>query len=72
MKKNGFGRIVNITTVAVPLKLEGEAVYASSKAAITTLTQILSKELAVFGITVNAVGPTPIKADLIRSSGNIH
>lgn len=67
MKKNGFGRIVNITTVAVPLKLEGEAVYASSKAAITTLTQILSKELAVFGITVNALGPTPIKTDLIRA-----
>ncbi len=67
MKRNGFGRIVNLTTVAIPLKLEGEAVYASSKAAITTLTQILGKELAEFGITVNAIGPTPIKTDLIRS-----
>ena len=67
MKKNGFGRIVNIVTVATPLKLEGEAVYASSKAAVVSLSQILARELAEFGITVNAIGPTPIKTDLIRS-----
>ena len=67
MKKKGFGRIVNLTTVATPLKLEGEAVYASSKAAVVNLTQILGKELAEFGITVNAIGPTPIKTDLIRA-----
>jgi|TARA_B100000959_G_C14891543_1_gene586943 3-oxoacyl-[acyl-carrier protein] reductase len=67
MKKKHFGRIVNLTTVATPLKLAGEAVYASSKAAIVSLTQILGKELAEFGITVNAIGPTPIKTDLIRA-----
>ena len=67
MKKKHFGRIVNLTTVATPLKLVGEAVYASSKAAIVSLTQILGKELAEFGITVNAIGPTPIKTDLIRA-----
>ena len=67
MKKNGFGRIINLTTIATPLKIEGEAAYASSKAAIVTLTQILGKELAEFGITVNAIGPSPIKTDLIRT-----
>lgn len=67
MKKNNFGRIVNFTTVAVPLKIEGEALYASSKAAVLTLTEILAKELSQFGITVNSIGPTPIKTDLIRS-----
>jgi 3-oxoacyl-[acyl-carrier protein] reductase len=67
MKKNRFGRIVNLASVATPLKLEGEAVYAASKAAVISFTQVISKELAGFGITVNAIGPTPIETDLIKS-----
>ena len=67
MMKNKCGRIVNFSTVAVPLKLEGEAIYASSKAAIVKLTEIMSKEFANLGITVNAIGPTPIETDLIKS-----
>jgi 3-oxoacyl-[acyl-carrier protein] reductase len=66
MQLHRYGRIVNFATVAVPLKLEGEAVYAASKAAVISLTQILAREFADFGITVNAIGPTPIKTDLIR------
>ena len=48
-------------------QLDGESVYASSKAAVGTLTEILAKELGSFGITVNAIGPTPIDTDLIRA-----
>lgn len=67
MKKEGGGDIINFSTVAVPLRLKGEAIYASSKAAIVNLTQIMSKELADWGIRVNAVGPTPIYTDLIKA-----
>ncbi|MGH9860078.1 MAG: SDR family NAD(P)-dependent oxidoreductase [Candidatus Acidiferrales bacterium] len=67
MSANKWGRIVNFATVATPLKLEGEAIYAASKAAVASLTQILARELAPYNITVNAVGPTPIETDLIRS-----
>lgn len=67
MQKRSFGRIVNFATVAIPFNLEGEAVYASSKAAVVTLTKILAREFSNMGITVNAVGPAPIKTDLIRS-----
>ncbi|MBV9576544.1 MAG: SDR family oxidoreductase [Gammaproteobacteria bacterium] len=67
MVKNNYGRIINFTTVATPLKLEGEAIYAASKAAIQSLTEVLARELASYNITVNAIGPTPIETDLIRS-----
>lgn len=66
MMRNSGGRIVNMSTVAAPLELEGEAIYSSSKAAVEQLTKVASKELADYGITVNAVGPTPIKTDLIK------
>lgn len=65
MRRRGGGRIVNISSVAVPLALSGEAAYAASKGAIETLTRVLAREFSPFGITCNAVGPTPIATDLI-------
>ena len=67
MMKQKYGRIVNYTTVASALRLEGEAVYAASKGAIENFTQTISKELAPYNITVNAIGPTPVKTDLIKA-----
>lgn len=67
MQKNKFGRIVNFSTVAVPLNLEGEAIYASSKSAIEQFTKVFSKEVASMGITVNTIGPTPTETDLIKA-----
>ncbi|TOG85796.1 oxidoreductase, partial [Vibrio parahaemolyticus] len=67
MMKQGYGSIVNYSTVAVPLDLEGEAIYAASKAAIESLTRVSAKELAPYGIRVNAIGPTPVPTDLIKA-----
>lgn len=66
MKKNNFGRIVNFSSFAVPYRLEGESIYAASKAAVVSLTQVLSREYAKYNITVNAVAPPAVKTDLIR------
>ncbi len=67
MMKQKFGRIVNYTTVASAMRLEGEAIYAASKSAIENFTQTIAKELAPFNITVNAIGPTPVETDLIKA-----
>jgi 3-oxoacyl-[acyl-carrier protein] reductase len=67
LRRSQHGRIVNFSTVAHPLRLEGEAIYAASKAAVESLTRILARELGEMGITVNAVGPTPVPTDLTRS-----
>jgi len=61
------GRIVNFATVATPLRLEGESLYAASKAAVVSFTEVLARELGPTGVTVNAVGPTPVPTDLIKS-----
>jgi 3-oxoacyl-[acyl-carrier protein] reductase len=66
MRKRGYGRIVNIGTAVVPLRVEGEAAYAASKGAVETLTRVLARELAGFGITCNVVGPTLLDTDIVR------
>ena len=66
MRRRRYGRIVNISSIAVPMHLEGESIYAASKSAVVTFSRILARELADSGITCNVVGPTPIETDLIR------
>jgi 3-oxoacyl-[acyl-carrier protein] reductase len=67
MQRRRYGRIVNVSTVAVAMKLAGESAYAASKSALTTWTQIFAREIADFGITVNVVAPGPMETDLIRN-----
>lgn len=67
MVRQKSGSIVNFATIATPLHLAGEAAYAASKAAVIHLTRTAAKEFGDFGITVNAVGPTPIRTDLTRT-----
>lgn len=64
MKKSKYGRIINLSSIAVKLDLEGEAIYASSKAALESFTRIFAKEVSELGITVNSIGLTPLKTDL--------
>jgi 3-oxoacyl-[acyl-carrier protein] reductase len=67
LRHSNAGRIVNLSTVAVPLRLDGESVYAASKSAVETFTRIVARELAPFGITCNAVGPGPVRTHLTES-----
>jgi 3-oxoacyl-[acyl-carrier protein] reductase len=58
------GRIVNFSSSVVGLKPETYGVYAATKAAIETMTAVLSKELRGRSITINAVAPGPTATDL--------
>ena len=55
MKKNHFGRIINFVTFAIPFKLEGEAIYAASKAFLESLIKTCALENSGKGITSNAI-----------------
>ena len=58
------GRIISFSTSVVGTKLETYGIYAATKSAIETLTEILSKELRGRSITVNAIAPGPTGTDL--------
>src|SRR5207247_2130598 len=67
LRTSGSGRIVNVTSIAVPLRLEGEAIYAASNSATEIFTRITAREVGQFGITCNAVGPSPVRTRLTES-----
>ncbi len=58
------GRVVNFSTSVRGLALPGYSVYAATKAAVETLTNIFAKELRGRNITVNAVAPGPVATEL--------
>ncbi len=58
------GRIVNFSSSVIGLALPGYAIYAGSKAAVETFTNIFAKELRGKGISVTAVAPGPTATDL--------
>jgi 3-oxoacyl-[acyl-carrier protein] reductase len=65
MRKARFGRIINIGSVASALEPAGASVYAATKAASITLTEILAAEYASYGITVNTVSVSAIQTDML-------
>lgn len=64
MMKHKYGRIINMSSMMVPLRPAGGAVYSASKAALTQFTQVLAKEVADYGITCNVLGVSAIETDM--------
>lgn len=57
MAVKGWGRIINVTSVAGPLSRSGDALYTATKGALASLTRAMAMEFGEAGITVNAIAP---------------
>lgn len=66
MMKQGFGRIINISSVVGSIGNPGQSNYAASKAAIEIFSKSLSKEVAKKQVTVNCVAPGFIDTDMTK------
>jgi 3-oxoacyl-[acyl-carrier protein] reductase len=66
MIRQKYGSFINFSTIAVPLALKGESVYAASKAGVESFSRTFAREMADFNVRVNCVAPGPIKTDLLR------
>ncbi|MDC3413771.1 3-hydroxybutyrate dehydrogenase [Aquibacillus sp. 3ASR75-11] len=67
MKKQGFGRIINMASINGLIGFAGKAAYNSSKHGVIGLTKVAALEGAADGITVNAVCPGYVDTPLVRN-----
>jgi 3-oxoacyl-[acyl-carrier protein] reductase len=63
------GSIINISSVVSRLNLPGSTVYAGTKAAVDTITRVLSNELGARKIRVNSINPGMVETEGTRSQG---
>jgi NAD(P)-dependent dehydrogenase (short-subunit alcohol dehydrogenase family) len=68
MKQRGWGRIVNLVSRAGIIGVPGNAAYGAGKGGVFGLTNVASRDLAPFGITVNAVNPSSTDTRMVAGA----
>lgn len=72
LRRNGWGRVVNIASLAGKEGTPNAAAYSAAKAGVIALTKSLGKELANTGVLVNAVAPAAVRTELLRQMSPEH
>ena len=72
MAQRGWGRIVNIASVAGKEGNPNASAYSASKAGVIGLTKSLGKELATTGVLVNCIAPAVVKTELFSQMTEQH
>lgn len=72
MQKHGYGRIVNVASIAGKEGNPTASAYSSSKAAVIGLTKSFGKELSKEGITVNAITPATVDTPILQQVSQAH
>tara|TARA_B110000438_G_scaffold169540_1_gene162078 strand:- start:162 stop:911 length:750 start_codon:yes stop_codon:yes gene_type:complete len=67
MRERSFGRIIQISSIIGQMGNIGQSNYAASKAGMIAFTKSTAKEVARFGITVNAVCPGFVETDMVAA-----
>ena len=72
MKRNGYGRIVNVASIAGKEGNPMAGAYSSSKAAVIAITKAVAKDVAGSGILVNSVAPAVIETPILEQMSEEH
>lgn len=72
MRRQGYGRIVNISSVAAPIPIPFQAYYSASKAAVSSYTMALANEVKPFGVQVCAVQPGDVRTGFSSAREKVH
>ena len=72
MLEHGYGRIVNIASIAGKEGNPNASHYSAAKAGVIALTKSLGKELATSGILVNCITPAVIQTDILKQMSQQH
>ena len=70
--KQKRGRIIQISSISGINGLAGQVNYASSKAGLIGFTKALAKEVAPYGICVNAIAPGPVQTEMLEGLAGKH
>jgi len=70
MLQNGYGKVINMSSILGTVGLPNQVAYASSKGGVDQMTKVMAIEWASQGVRVNAIGPTYFETELVTQIRN--